>query len=231
MEKMKGLPVLRLILIRHGQTAGNLEKRYVGKTDEALAEAGICLLNEKKARHTYPPADVVITTPYRRCLQTAKFLYPETEMHIEPQLGEMDFGEFEYRNYIELSGNTAYQAWIDSGGTAAFPGGEGMDAFEERCQSAFCRAIKELIQENIKKDIKKEETDNAEKLQQAIPTAALVVHGGTIMALLHRMGIPKQEYFSYQCKNGDGYTAELYCGETGFQIRQIQKLKGQEETT
>ena len=31
----------RLILIRHGATAGNLQRRYIGRTDEPLCEAGI----------------------------------------------------------------------------------------------------------------------------------------------------------------------------------------------
>ena len=29
-----------IILIRHGATAGNLERRYIGRTDEPLCEQG-----------------------------------------------------------------------------------------------------------------------------------------------------------------------------------------------
>lgn len=32
---------MRILLLRHGETAGNLEKRYVGRTDEGLTEAAI----------------------------------------------------------------------------------------------------------------------------------------------------------------------------------------------
>ena len=30
-----------ILFIRHGSTAGNLEKRYIGRTDEPLCEVGI----------------------------------------------------------------------------------------------------------------------------------------------------------------------------------------------
>lgn len=32
---------MKIIFIRHGKTKGNLEKRYIGKTDESLCEIGI----------------------------------------------------------------------------------------------------------------------------------------------------------------------------------------------
>lgn len=35
--------------------------------------------------------------------------------------------------------------------------------------------------------------------------AGIVVHGGTIMAILEQYGYPKAAYFDYQVKNGCGY--------------------------
>ena len=37
---------MKIILIRHGKTPGNLEKRYVGRTDEGLSEIGIGEIKE-----------------------------------------------------------------------------------------------------------------------------------------------------------------------------------------
>ena len=60
----------------------------------------------------------------RRCIQTAKILYPgRAQVKIE-EFRECDFGSFEGKNYQDLSGDPVYQAWIDSGGTLGFPGGE-----------------------------------------------------------------------------------------------------------
>ena len=38
---------MKLFMIRHGATAGNLEKRYVGRTDEGLTEQAVSDLKEE----------------------------------------------------------------------------------------------------------------------------------------------------------------------------------------
>lgn len=38
---------MKLIFIRHGKTAGNLERRYIGRTDEPLCDEGIAEILEK----------------------------------------------------------------------------------------------------------------------------------------------------------------------------------------
>ena len=123
---------MQIVFIRHSMTAGNLERRYIGcRTDEPLCEAGISLAQQKTAeiRQTFPMPEVVLTSPMRRCVQTAEILFPDTPREIVYGLQECDFGDFEGKNYAELSGDPAYQAWIDSGGTLAFPGGESRAAF------------------------------------------------------------------------------------------------------
>lgn len=34
---------MQVMLIRHGQTAGNAQRRYIGRTDEPLSPEGIAL--------------------------------------------------------------------------------------------------------------------------------------------------------------------------------------------
>ena len=95
------------ILIRHGLTEGNLQKRYVGcRTDEPLCPEGIRQLKQ----HPYPAVQRVYTSPMRRCLETAAVLYPGLSPQIIPDFRECDFGAFEYRNYAELNGLEDYQA-------------------------------------------------------------------------------------------------------------------------
>ena len=96
----------------------------------------------------------------------------------------MDFGEFEGKNYAQLNGDPRYQAWIDSGGTLAFPGGESREAFFARCVDGM-----ELVMEQIRQQLayracpKCRETEDNGMIQEPLPVVA-VVHGGTIMALL-----------------------------------------------
>lgn len=57
---------MELTLIRHFATAGNLEKRYIGTTDEAI----LPVAEIKKM----PRAEIVLTSPMKRCRQTADLL-------------------------------------------------------------------------------------------------------------------------------------------------------------
>ena len=54
-------------LIRHGRTAGNLERRYIGSTDEPLCPEGRREVSGLRA----PEADRVFASPLKRCLETA----------------------------------------------------------------------------------------------------------------------------------------------------------------
>ena len=103
---------MKVYLIRHGATPGNLEKRYVGTTDEPLTKDAVTAL--KKLRVRYPIPVQVVTSPLKRCMQTASLLFPGIPSECCDGLKECDFGRFEYHNYMELSRDAEYQRWIDS---------------------------------------------------------------------------------------------------------------------
>ncbi len=173
-----------IFLLRHFPTFGNTEGRYIGnRTDESLWEPALPNIRPGD----YPAVDRIYASPMRRCLETAERVWGAHReiIHVEPDLRECDFGKFENRNYAELNGDPDYQAWLDSGGTLPFPGGEDLETFKARCQSAFARI--------------------ADQVRPETRRIALVVHGGTIMAALERFGTPAQSYFDYQVKNGQGY--------------------------
>lgn len=171
---------MKWVLIRHGQTTGNTQHRYIGcRTDEPLCAQGI---DELKTR-TYPSVKHVFISPMLRCRQTAEILYPDIKPEMIEDFRECDFGAFENKSYQELSGRADYQAWIDSLGEQPFPGGESRAQFAKRCADAF----EELTNWGIKED------------------CALIVHGGTIMAIMERFALPKGSYYDFQVKNGEGY--------------------------
>ena len=166
---------MKWILIRHGQTRGNTEGRYIGRrTDEPLCEAGIQALQSRR----YPPVCKVYASPMKRCLETARLIYPGVPVEIVEDFQECDFGDFENKNHAELNGTAAYQRWIDSNGTLPFPNGESRRSFSERCVKAF-------------------------KKLEAAEDCAIVAHGGTIMAIMEAS--TGGDYFDFQLKNGEGY--------------------------
>ena len=185
-----------IFLIRHGKTAGNLLGRYIGsRTDEPLCDEG----REELAGKQLPEVERLYVSPMKRCVETAEILWPgfdRKKMQKVTDLRECDFGDFENKNYKELSGNGDYQAWIDSNGTLPFPNGESMDAFKSRCLEAFARIVEE---------VSGAEQEWIASGKTGIFRAGIVVHGGTIMAILEQYGYPKAAYFDYQVKNGCGY--------------------------
>ena len=103
---------MRVILIRHSKTAGNLKGRYIGTTDELLCEEGIRLLEGKN----YPAAELVYVSPMKRCRETASLIYPTLTQREEPLLRECDFGDFE--------NNPAFSGRREPGGfSGTLPGG------------------------------------------------------------------------------------------------------------
>ncbi|HIX60061.1 MAG TPA: histidine phosphatase family protein [Candidatus Blautia gallistercoris] len=178
--------MLRMLLIRHSMTAGNLKKRYIGTTDEPLCPEGVELIRQV----FYPQVEAVFVSPMRRCVETAGIIYPNRRLHIIDELAECDFGEFENKNYQELSGNANYQKWVDSGGQLPFPGGESREGFRWRCLNGFQKVVHNCMHHNI-------------------TSAALVVHGGTIMNIMETYARPERSFYQWQVKNGCGYAVEL----------------------
>ncbi len=233
---------IMLILIRHGETPSNASGRYLGRTEEDLSAAGMEKLKKDITAGRYPGADMVLSSPMKRCRQTADLIYGCKKPILVEEWREMDFGRFEGKNYQELNGDVQYQAWIDSNGRLPFPEGESREEFTERCCRGLQRGLEKLvIQIPVKEDdtekhqVKEEaakgdrtkENHRKDEPQQAEnrvpPVIAAVVHGGTIMALLSSYGAG--DYFDYQCKNGEGFVCGLKHTDgkvTGLEI--IRKL-------
>ncbi|MDD6798188.1 MAG: histidine phosphatase family protein [Clostridia bacterium] len=192
---------ITLVLIRHGKTKSNAQHRYLGKTDEMLSKEGIQELLQNKKMQCYPDVDIVFASPMKRCVQTAQILYPYVPYATVDEWTEMDFGDFEGKNYQELQGDERYQEWIDSNGTLPFPRGESREDFIERCEKGFWKMQTQAMK--------------AEKV-------GMIVHGGTIMAILSRYG--GGEYFDYRTDNGKGYVCTVKNFNKKPEITEIKKI-------
>ena len=160
---------MTVFLIRHGQTRGNLERRYIGSTDQRLCARGREALEAVRA----PAADALYVSPMLRCRETAAILRVRT----------LDMGAFEGHTYAELKDDIFYQAWLESSGDIAPPGGERKEEVRIRVLEAFRSVAARHGPEDA---------------------AALVVHGGTIMTLLEALE-PSHEYYRWQAPNGGGF--------------------------
>lgn len=167
-------------------TEGNRHQRYIGITDEALCPEG----RERLNAFTYPDPQILFASPLIRCQETAQILFRGKDICTIDKLSECNFGDFENKNYKELSDDPRYQAWIDSNGIMAFPGGETKDECAHRNLEGFRETVSFCIQNDI--------TD-----------AAMVVHGGTIMNIMEQYAVPKKTFYEWHVGNGCGYLVEL----------------------
>ncbi len=176
----------QLLFIRHGATAGNLEKRYIGRTDEPLCTLGIEQICQLKAQDFQP--EYLFVSPMLRTRQTAELLFPQLPMTLVDDFRETDFGIFEGKTAAELSDSADYQKWLDSFCLDPIPQGERVADFKARCCQAF-QSIAETIPEDS--------------------CSAFVVHGGVIMAILEYFAEPKQDFYDYHIGNGRFISAVL----------------------
>ena len=200
---------IELIMIRHGATKANEEHRYGGNTDESLSVQGITILQKEKNNGTYPMIDKLFTSPMKRCIQTVEILYPDIQPVIIPDWQEMDFGDFEGKNYQDLQEDPRYQKWIDSNGTLPFPNGESRENFIKRSKQGLYAMCKELSKTVRSADMKH-------------VVIGMIVHGGTIMALLS--SFYGGEYFDHQTANGKGYGCKLCCDGEHIHFEDLREL-------
>ncbi|MFI3211909.1 MAG: histidine phosphatase family protein [Eubacteriales bacterium] len=210
---------MKIYLIRHGQTEGNKDKRYLGITDEALCVEGKAEILNRVEGGCYPASDFLFVSPMKRCLETASIIFPEVQQVVVSDLRECDFGSFEYRNHAEMDGEKAYQEWIDSNGLLPFPGGESLLSFQKRCAAAFLETIQGL--EKIMQEDKNNITSQNNGKDTKDKKVSFVIHGGTIMAIMSAFSNDPTKYFNYLCDNGRGYILDWEDG-TCINIQSLQ---------
>lgn len=177
---------VEIVLIRHGKTEGNKEKRYIGRTDQPLSEEGIDGIKENLGR--YPSVEKVYASPMKRTRQTAELIYPGQAPELVDGLREMDMGVFEGKNHAELKNRPSYILWVATRGKISIPGGESMKDFGKRTMDAFTQVLGDMQAEGIKR-------------------SAVVAHGGTIMSIVSQLA--DDDYYKYMVNNGAGFRLTL----------------------
>lgn len=133
--------MVKLYLVRHGETEANQQGVYYGRHDAPLTQRGI----EQSRRLAEVLADItfnrIIISSLRRTKQTAKILIPDSTVAFEsnPNFDELDFGDWEGKHYQQLikEDNKRYTAWCDDWINQAPPNGESFRQFKNRIEGAF----------------------------------------------------------------------------------------------
>ncbi len=120
---------MKIYLSRHGQTNLNKQKLMQGRTDEPLNETGI---SQAKQAHEFikdVKFDAIYSSPLKRAKTTASIManVPESEIIVEPRIIEVNFGDYELKQYSRL-GAKFNMFWILP---EIFPAPKGVEPVDE----------------------------------------------------------------------------------------------------
>ena len=226
---------VHVALIRHAPTQGNLGGRYVGATDEGLDDPGRARASEAAPALAGLAPRRLFTSGMQRCDETAVILFPKLVPAHLPGLAEMHFGAFEGKTYAEMGEDARYQAWVDSGCTAACPGGEAQAEFIARVRTAFEQALDDLagvqagsgnqgLQGSGRHANRANPDSHRDARAMGAVDAAFLVHAGTIMAAMSELAEPKRSYWDWKTTYCAGFEAWARHAENGWRLTDVWEL-------
>ncbi|UQS22742.1 bifunctional RNase H/acid phosphatase [Amycolatopsis thermalba] len=151
----QGTPV-RMMLLRHGQTAMSVDRRYSGRGDVPLTEHGgqqaAAAAKRLAAVSELGTDTAIVASPLTRTKQTAQAVADALGARVEthPGLLETDFGEWEGLTFAEAAQRDPelHGRWLRDPLVPA-PGGESFDAVHQRVR----RTRDELVETHAGKTI------------------------------------------------------------------------------
>jgi probable phosphomutase (TIGR03848 family) len=131
-----------VLLIRHGRTSANTAGVLAGRSSGvALDDVGHRQVAETAARIAAVPVKAIVTSPLRRCRQTAQALAAargeESPVVVEQGLVECGYGEWTGKALRELSKEKLWAAVQQQPSAVRFPGGESMVEMASRAVGAI----------------------------------------------------------------------------------------------
>jgi alpha-ribazole phosphatase len=176
--------MLRLLLVRHGETDWNATGRYQGQTDIPLNAAGRWQAKAVADRLAAERLDAVYASDLLRAWETAVAIAAPhgLEVRADMRLREMSYGDWQGLTYrqIEEQAPAALAAWNADRVHTTPPGGESLAALAGRAK------------------------DVVDEIRATHPegTVALVSHGGTVrMILCVLVGHPPGLYWQFEMDN------------------------------
>lgn len=174
---------MKILLIRHGETTGDLEDRYGGFYDDHLTERGRQQLTETAEKLKGVEVDIIFSSSLVRAQESAEIVNTVLNTHIEIQDGLRE------RNYGILGGLTKTEAKnlypeaveLHKDYTNTDQDGESWNDFNFRVIQTFESIVR----------------------QQQLQTIVILGHGGSIKAILRHQNLPSPPSI------GDGEIIEI----------------------
>jgi len=164
---------IKLMLIRHGESDGNVKRKFSGFQDVDLTEKGVWQAKRLARRLEEVQIDSVYCSDLKRARRTAEIIFKDRGIDIitNPKFREINFGAWEGYTFEEVKAKFGYgdrfNSWLENIEVEVnIPQGESLVNLNDRVMAELNNILK-----------KHEKRDKDE-------TIALVCHGGTIRVIL-----------------------------------------------
>ena len=139
-----------LILLRHGRSTSNTSGVLAGRSPGVeLDDKGRSQAATVVERLAPVPLAAIVTSPMTRCVQTVGPLALDRGLEpvVEPDLTEVDYGDWTNRELKELAKEDLWKVVQAHPSAAVFPGGEGLAAMQCRAVAAIRRQDRRIAEE------------------------------------------------------------------------------------
>lgn len=132
---------MELILVRHGETPFNKERKVQGITDMALNDTGLRQAQQLALSLKDHEIHQIYSSPLKRAYKTAEVInqFHNVSIHRRSGLMEMDQGDFEGLSFQELMAceKDFLRRWIADPAITKMPNGESFIEVQERAWNAI----------------------------------------------------------------------------------------------
>jgi len=121
----------QLTLIRHLPTLANVERRYIGWSDQPILPS-----SQIASQATLLP-EIINGSDLLRCQETAALFYPQMPYQGSPDFREMSFGDWELKTYEDLKNDAVYRKWLSDPNLVSPPNGEFLHEMSKRVMAGL----------------------------------------------------------------------------------------------
>ncbi|MFA7574329.1 MAG: histidine phosphatase family protein [Arcobacteraceae bacterium] len=202
--------MLKFLIVRHGETVSNAEKRFSGHQDVRLTEKGIWQAEQLSCRLKEETIDIAYSSDLQRAIHTAKIILGDRDIPLlkEPLFKEIHFGNWEGLKWEEIDDEKEEKKYGDwwKKPDLALPEGESLLDLKKRVQIG----LDKLIQKHYEEDKKK--------------TIAIVCHGGVAKTIIGiALDIPLHKVWHIR-QQSTALNVLLYVKDVGFYVGSVNDI-------
>jgi broad specificity phosphatase PhoE len=138
--------MVKIILVRHGETDWNREQVFRGRNDVPLNAVGLAQARAVRDSLKHVDISVLYASPLSRALRTASTIGEKRDLSVNVEEGivDIDFGTWQGLSHqlVKEEFKNLYEIWMNKPHSVRFPEGESLDDVQKRSMQALEKIVK-----------------------------------------------------------------------------------------